>query len=164
MRLMKDLPTVDTPPRGSGSVRPIQRILLATDLSPASAEATEQALAMARQLGAELLVVSVVDGRRPVAPAGTEADLDRLGGRRVTEARRLAARARAQGIRATFLLWEGDPGQSIVDAASSEEVDLVIVGSHRRGAVGRLLLGSVSQHVASHARCPVLVARAAGSR
>jgi nucleotide-binding universal stress UspA family protein len=135
----------------------IQRILLATDLSPASAAANAQALELARDLGAELLIVNVVD--RSKDGMRSPDNLDRLPHEREAEARELAARARSAGIRTTFLIWEGDPGQSIVDAAASEGVDLVIVGRHERGRVGRLLLGSVSQHVVANARCPVLVAR-----
>jgi nucleotide-binding universal stress UspA family protein len=47
----------------------------------------------------------------------------------------------------------------IVDAAEAEHADMVLVGSHGRGVVGRFLLGSVSEHVVRHAPCPVLVVR-----
>ena len=59
----------------------------------------------------------------------------------------------------SFLVWTGDPGDMIVSAAEAERVDMVLVGSHGRGAVGRLFLGSVSEHVVRHAPCPVLVVR-----
>ena len=60
----------------------------------------------------------------------------------------------------TFLVWTGDPGESIVEAAEAEDVDLILVGAHRRGPIARFLMGSVSEHVARHAPCPVLIVRA----
>jgi nucleotide-binding universal stress UspA family protein len=146
----------------------IRRILLATDLSPASNEAADQALDLANDLAAELVILHVTDRsdltglRRRAAsdgPGGSAAGDAHAGEAREEEARTLTTRARNVGIRTTFLAWEGEPGQAIVDAAWSEDVDLVVVGSHGRGTVGRLLLGSVSQHVVSNAGCPVLIAR-----
>lgn len=158
---MTRLPVARAPadaPR-SRSIRSIQRILLATDLSEASTTAANVALDLARDLGAELVIVHVLD--RPARGAGwaNVPDLDPMTRRREGDARALTRRARREGIRTTFLPWDGDPGQSIVESALSEDVDLVVVGSHGRGAVGRILLGSVSQYVIANAGCPVLVAR-----
>lgn len=52
-------------------------------------------------------------------------------------------------------LVEGPPGDAIVDSAA--EAELIVVGHSRHGALGALVLGSVSEHVLRHARCPVLV-------
>jgi nucleotide-binding universal stress UspA family protein len=139
----------------------IRRILLATDLSPASEGAAMQALDLAHDLGADLLIVSVIDPRSLRLPGGrfgVRVDQVRTG--RETAAQELVSRGRAAGVRVNFLIWDGDPGESIVDAARSEQVDLVVVGSHGRGQVGRFLIGSVSDHVVRHAHCPVLVVRA----
>lgn len=138
----------------------IGRILLATDLSSASAQAATQALDLARDLRAELLIVNVVDGRGSAPRPGPGTPLGQLTRPREAEARDLAARAQRAGVQTRFLVWEGEPGEAIVDAARSESADLIVVGSRGRGTVGRLLLGSVSEHVVSNARCPVLVARA----
>ena len=137
----------------------IRRILLATDLSPASDGAAIQAMELAHDLSAELLVVSVIDPPtiRPVGLGSQRRDVVRAS--RETAAQGLVARGRAAGVRVTFLIWDGDPGQSIVDAAASEQVDLVVVGSHGRGAVGRFFVGSVSEFVVRNASCPVLVVR-----
>ena len=139
--------------------RAVQRVLLATDLSPASEAATSQAIDLARGLGANLLVVSVID---PDARASLGARGERMDQRRA--ARELAAQAvvvrgRQAGIAVSFLIWEGDPGPAIVEAAAAEEADIVVVGSHGRGRVGRLVLGSVSDHVVRNATAPVLVVR-----
>jgi nucleotide-binding universal stress UspA family protein len=57
-------------------------------------------------------------------------------------------------------LVEGDAGDGLVDAA--EGADLLVVGSSGRSGIASVLLGSVSRHVVSHARCPVVVVKPSG--
>ncbi len=137
-----------------------QKLLLATDLSEASSSATDQAFELAGMLGADLLVVSVIDPGSLLLPGGRfRARIDQVRERHEEEAQALVERGRALGIAVSFLVWTGDPGDQVVSAAEAERVDMVIVGSHGRGAVGRLFLGSVSEHVVRNAPCPVLVVR-----
>ena len=133
------------------------RILLATDLSAASGAATQEALRLASALQAELLVVSVIDPATDVGPGWRLSRSDQRREARTAAAQHLVATGRRRGVRTSFLVWEGEAGPAIVEAAASEGADLIIVGSHRRGPVGRILLGSVSEHVVRNARCPVLV-------
>jgi nucleotide-binding universal stress UspA family protein len=140
-----------------------RRILLATDLEPASSDAAVEALELARDLGADLLVVSVIDPGTLRLPGGRfGARVDQVRVTREAAAQDLVAQGRAAGVRVSFLIWEGDPGESIVDAARSEGADLVVVGSHGRGSMSRFLIGSVSDHVVRNAHCPVLVVRSKG--
>jgi nucleotide-binding universal stress UspA family protein len=142
----------------AAEVSPVaRRILLATDLSSASSAATEEAIRLARALSAELLVVSVIDPSGDAAPGWRLARSDQRREARTAAAQDVVAGGRARGVRTSFLVWEGDPGPAIVDAAVSESADLIVVGSHRRGPVRRVLLGSVSEHVVRNARCPVVV-------
>jgi nucleotide-binding universal stress UspA family protein len=141
-------------PRGT-----IRRILLATDLSGASDAASVQALDLARALAAELVVVSVIDPATDPVTGLRGTRIDRLREARLAAAQALVVRGRHDGVRVTFLVWEGDPGEAIVEAAASEQVDLIVVGSHGRSGVGRMLLGSVSDFVVRRAPCPVLVVR-----
>lgn len=137
-----------------------QKLLLATDLSDASASATDEAFALAARLGAALLVVSVIDPGSLLLPGGRfRARVDQVRQRREQLAQTLVERGRSEGVPVSFLVWEGDPGNMIVEAAEAEHADMVLVGSHGRGAVGRFFLGSVSEHVVRHAPCPVLVVR-----
>jgi len=132
--------------------------MLATDLGPASAAATEQAIEIAARLGARLLVTSVVDPGT-LKRDGTDRRIDQLREGREAAAQDVVQRSRERGTDAAFLVWEGDPGEAIVNAAEAEEADLIVVGSHGRGPVGRFLVGSVSDYVVRNARCPVLVVR-----
>jgi nucleotide-binding universal stress UspA family protein len=142
----------------------IRTVLLATDLSPASEAATDQALELAATFGARLLAVSVIDPGALRLPGGRFLmRVDQVREARERTAQHLVARGRLDGVSVDFLVWEGDPGESIVDAAVSEQADMIVVGSHGRGAVGRFLIGSVSDHVVRHAPCPVLVVRSAAA-
>jgi nucleotide-binding universal stress UspA family protein len=139
---------------------PIRTVLLATDFSPASTAATDEAFELAARLSASLLAVSVIDPNQLRLPGGRFGQrVDQVRSARESVAQELVARGRRRGVPVSFLIWEGDPGESIVDAARSESADLIVVGSHGRGAVGRFLIGSVSDHVVRNAPCPVLVVR-----
>jgi nucleotide-binding universal stress UspA family protein len=137
-----------------------EKLLLATDLSEASASATDEAFELARRLGASLLVVSVIDPGSLILPGGRfRQRIDQVRERREHLAQELVERGRDVGVDVSFLIWTGDPGDMIVAAAEAEHADMVLVGSHGRGVVGRLFLGSVSEHVVRNAPCPVLVVR-----
>ena len=125
----------------------IETVLLATDASQASTAAEDHAVELAARLGARLLVLSVVSGTPTVRDE------------RQLAVESIVQRARAAGADAQGMTWDGVAGESIVDAAEAESADLIVVGTHERGAVGRLFLGSVSDHVVRHARCPVMVVR-----
>lgn len=148
------------PVRAAAPSASVHKLLLATDLSEASTSATELALELASRLDAALLVVSVIDPGSLLLPGGRfRARVDQVRERHEQQAQGLVERGRQLGIDVSFLVWTGDPGDQIVAAAEAEHVDMVLVGSHGRGAVGRLFLGSVSEHVVRNAPCPVLVVR-----
>jgi len=140
--------------------RPIRTILLATDLTAASREATDRAIDLAARLGARLLIVNVLEKRRLVG-GGSHERVDQARTEREALLVKVVRDARAAGITAEFLVWEGDPGGSIAAAAEAEGADLVVVGTRCRSGAERMLLGSVSDHVVRHAGCPVLVVRPA---
>lgn len=139
-------------------VRPIRTILLATDLTAASREATGRAIDLAGRLGARLLIVNVLEKRRLVG-GGSHERVDQARSEREAHLVKVVRDARAAGVTAEFLVWEGEPGGSIAAAAEAEAADLVVVGTRGRSGAERMLLGSVSDHVVRHAQCPVLVVR-----
>jgi len=139
-------------------VRPIRTILLATDLTAASREATQRAIDLAARLDARLLIVNVLEKRRLVG-GGSHDRVDQARSERETHLVAVVREARSAGVTAEFLVWEGDPGGSIAAAAEAEGADLVVVGTRGRSGAERMLLGSVSDHVVRNATCPVLVVR-----
>lgn len=136
----------------------VRKVLLATDLSATSVPATNEAFAMAGRLHAELLIVSVIDPASLRLPGGRYwVRMDQVRDHRQSAAQELVQRGGREGVRVRFLIWEGEPAEAIVDAASAEDADIIVLGSHGRGPIGRLLLGSVSQQVVRHSRVPVVV-------
>jgi len=138
----------------------IRRVLLATDLSAASEGAAGQALRLAADVRAELLVVSVIDPNTRIPADAQVTRMDQRRAVREAAAQALVIRGMQRGVRVSFLVWEGEPGPGIVEAAESEHADLIVVGMRRRNRLERLVLGSVSDHVVRHASCPVLIAKA----
>ena len=74
-------------------------------------------------------------------------------------ARDMARRLGDAGLEAVAQRRDGDPAQQIVDVARSWQADLIVVGTHGRTGLRRLLMGSVARNVLHHAHCSVLVAR-----
>jgi nucleotide-binding universal stress UspA family protein len=149
---------VDPGPRATATIRRIERVLLATDLTVASEAATDRAIEIAAQLGASLVIVSVIDpGQLRLPGGGFRLRMDEERALRESAARACAVRAQKLGVATSTLIWQGDPADSIIEAAAAEDADLVVVGSRGRAKVGRLLLGSVSDEVVRTAGRPVLV-------
>ncbi len=71
--------------------------------------------------------------------------------------RRSSCKAREAGVHATYLIWEGDPAESILEASIAEGADVIMLGSRPRTNLRRLILGSVSSEVAKRAACEVIV-------
>jgi nucleotide-binding universal stress UspA family protein len=140
------------------AVRIIDTILLATDLSEASQEATDHAIGLASQLTARLLIVNVLERRR-LSGSGSHERIDQARAEREARLVDLVLAANGLGVTAEFLVWEGDPGDAIVAAAEAECADLVVVGTRGRSGAGRMLLGSVSDHLIRNISGPVLVVR-----
>jgi len=152
-------PSIDAIRREDHSSSP-QRVLVATDASATSAGAEHAGIDIAARVGASLVFVSVIDPSRLRLPGGLfHTRVDQVRSQREAALTRIVARAREQGVAAQFLIWEGEPGASVIDAADAEGADLIVVGSHDRGPIGRRLLGSVSSYVLSHAPGNVIIVR-----
>jgi len=133
------------------------RILLAVDLTPASRDATNEAIKRASDDHADLIVLSVVEQHNLHLPGGGARRVDQERDRLTSGAQAIVRQARDAGVRATFLIWEGDPAESILEASQAEGADVIVLGSRPRLNVRRLILGSVSSEVAKRATCDVVV-------
>jgi len=140
------------------SRRPIETVLLATDLSSASDDATAWAIQTAAAFRARLLMVNVLEHRR-LHGFGSHDREDQARAERESVLEDLVSRARTGGARCEYILWSGEPSSSIVSVAEAERADLIVVGTHGRARAGRLFLGSVSDHLVRSAPCPVMIVR-----
>jgi len=133
----------------------MERILLAYDGGEPAQKALTMTAELANAFGATVTVVSVV----PVHPG--RAPIDPWDDREVHRAELLEAdlALRALGIEPELIESSGDPARTIERIAAERSFDAVIVGARGLGLVGRVLQGSVSEHVATHAATTVIVAR-----
>ena len=134
------------------------KILLATDGSARSRLAADRALELAQSHGSELVVVSVLDfpaGIRGVAPQ-ERLELLKICQEQVAE---VVKRAEALKLKAEGVIMEGVAYSAIADLAREYRVDLVVMGSHGKTGLSRLLMGRVTERVIGHAPCPVLVVK-----
>ncbi|HEU4367502.1 MAG TPA: universal stress protein [Methylomirabilota bacterium] len=147
----------------------VQRITYATDFSTASLAAFPHAVRLTKATGAELTILHVLPApTSPFVDSGyvPQEIWDQLdAGMRAHaghEMDRLVKQAVDAGVRATTAIVDGGiPADEIVRAAESTKADLLVLGTHGRTGVARLVLGSVAARVVATASCPVLTVRMA---
>lgn len=144
-----------------------ETILMPTDFSTPSQHALEYAVALAKQSGAAIHLVHVVAYPIEIASFAEAYYVEYAGLRKqVTEdvERQLAALAKTiPGLTVTTEVLEGAPARAIVAAARDRNCQLIVMGTHGRGAFSHLVLGSVAERVVRTAACPVLTVSAAAT-
>lgn len=140
------------------------KILFATDGSACSTHAMLKARHLLPLADAELFVVAVVDTTPLMVGyegpgAGAVVLLDRIQADTQADLDRAVELFEDAGLKVTPLRREGEPAAQIVEAAKEVEADLVVLGTHGRNALGRLVLGSVSDAVLHHWHGATLVIR-----
>ncbi|WP_310430135.1 universal stress protein [Chamaesiphon sp. VAR_48_metabat_135_sub] len=155
----------------------LQRILLAIGDSPDSAQILASGLTLVEKLGAEILILHVLD---PLVPHGMSAGVSPLVGgvlpiiddrvieqyiqarneRERTGIERLQAyaeQAQDRGIEAEILQNYGDSGPLICEAAKNWAADTILMGRNQKSLLNEIFLGSTSNYVLHHAPCSVMV-------
>jgi nucleotide-binding universal stress UspA family protein len=134
---------------------PVRTILHPTDFSPSSTYALEMAAALARDYEAELIVMHVHSV--PVALYGEAgvAPLPDTSAAAAAELRRVSV----PGARIRHIFTEGEPVGEILRVADDRDADLIVMGTHGRRGLTRLVMGSVAELVVRRATCPVLTVR-----
>lgn len=136
-----------------------KNILVATDGSSCSDVAVEEALNYAKSYEGALKIVRVVNVTEEF-----QAHAPHLVEKLVNEAQnsleKIKEKARRIGVNAETFVKEGEPFTAIVDLAKQIKADIIVLGSHGRTGLKRLLMGSVTARVIGHTSCPVLVVRA----
>jgi universal stress protein A len=148
------------------NVAGIKKILYATDYSKASARALEEAVKLAKQNHAELLVVHVIEpapfvaGEEEFGSGEMYVKLEDLAKQEAQASMtKLLARLKKTKVKAQGLLFKGSVQDQIVKVAKSKKVDMIVIGTHGRTGLSKLIMGSVAGKVVSSANCPVLTVR-----
>jgi Universal stress protein UspA and related nucleotide-binding proteins len=136
----------------------LRTLLVPTDFSECSRIGFDYGLQLARDFGAELRLVHVINPNAfPFGDKYTALDpaqlLQQIEDAAQKRMRSMAARAKA---RYSVRLIHGSPAVEICNAAN-EDADLIVISTHGRTGLGHILLGSVAEHVVRHAHCRVLV-------
>lgn len=141
-------------------------IVVGTDGSDTAGKAVEQAIELAKPLGATLHVVTafqpVSEDKLARETAQMPKDLQwMLNPREQVDAtlQRAASAADGTGLKVETYARQGDPADALLDVAEERDADLIIVGNKGMTGAKRFLLGSVPNKVSHHAPCSVLIIR-----
>lgn len=135
-----------------------RKILFPTDFSPFGQEALRWATSLARDSGAALIIVHVEEP--PMSYGGGEVFIGGEEGDR-EELKKSLVKVVPTDAKVPFehKLLVGDPATAIVEEADNENADLIVIGTHGRTGLTRLLMGSVAEAIVRRAKCPVLVVK-----
>src|ERR1041384_6892380 len=154
------------PRQGAAEFPQLQKILLPTDFSGCANFALPYAASIARAAAATIICVQVVE---PVVPAVGYTGLaepmpiadisDQLEDSAERQLPKLAECEECSGLKIEAVIVHGDAAAEIVRVAAEREVDLIVISSHGRTGLGRMIFGSTAEAVVRHAKCPVLVVK-----
>jgi universal stress protein A len=140
------------------------KILHPTDFSDCAEKAQALAVDLVGKLGGEIIFLQVLietplygEGVLSTVQVQSVYDAQRKWSEEALEAR--AAELRQRGIKASWRLQAGVPFEVIVKIAEEERADMIVIGTHGRSGLNRVLLGSVAERVIRLAPCPVLTVR-----
>lgn len=143
----------------------VNKILCAVDFSNHSKEVAEYARLLAKPLGAEVIVVYAAPSlSQYVGFHVPTASIETLVGEIVTGAEKTMEAFVAEnfaGIKTSGRVVTGYAAEEILDVAETEKVDMIIMGTHGRKGIDRILFGSVAEKVVKSANMPVLTIRPA---
>ena len=136
----------------------LKSVLVATDFSPASEKALRHAAAIARHYGSKLYIAHVVSGlgfvmagpdSSAMASGLAEKNLEKL-------EQQLIIRGALAGLTHEMIVREGEVWEELEKVVAQRSVDMVVIGTHSRTGIAKLVLGSVAEEIFRHASCPVL--------
>ncbi|HEX3084653.1 MAG TPA: universal stress protein [Pyrinomonadaceae bacterium] len=144
----------------------LRRVLLPTDFSGCANFALPYAAAIARAANATVICLNVVE---PIVPAvGYSGMAETMPIAEMSEQLEDSAERELpdvmncedlRGLKVEEVIGHGDAAAEIVRVADEHEVDLIVISSHGRTGLGRIIFGSTAEAVVRHARCPVLVVK-----
>lgn len=141
----------------SCAIMGFEKILLATDGSESVEAAIQEAINIARVCSSRLFVLSVVEVN-PEYEALAPNIVEKAEAETKEHVDSVKQRAEKEGISCETIVHQGEePYRFIVDEAKKTKVDMIVMGSHGRTGLKRLMMGSVTARVIGHAPCKVLV-------
>lgn len=162
---MRNQPMPETTPERTSWPK-VRLILLPTDFSGCANHAMPYATAIAHATKARIICVHVVE---PVVPTVGYTGLaeplpiadvsEQLEHSAERELPKLAETEECAGLEIEDVIVHGDPAAEIVRVADERQVDLIVISSHGRTGLGRIIFGSTAEAVVRHAHCPVLVVK-----
>jgi nucleotide-binding universal stress UspA family protein len=143
-----------------------QRLLVPVDCSEDANQALEYAIALARTLGARVILLHVMQSppwggvdMDVTLPHAYSQFIQHLEAEVTHRMQACLERVTARGLEGEMAVVHGEPFQEILDTAKKQQVDLIIMGTHGRTGLQHVLMGSVAEKVVRLAPCPVLVVR-----
>lgn len=137
------------------------KILLATDGSENARRAADEAAGIAGEFSSHVILVYIIN-TPPSQSRMAKANFDvhsLLEEDARSEIRGTMDVFDKEGLPYTLKVAIGDPAAEIIEIAGKERADLIVIGSRGLGTIKGVLMGSVSQKVAQHASCPVLIVK-----
>ena len=143
----------------------LRNILTATDGSKFSDAAASEAICIAKRTGSRLIAVSAVPSESisPMDITHAQMQKDLISQKEFETAendvKAVKKIAEEEGVKVEGLILSGMPYEAIVETAKEKRADIIVIGSHGRTGLARLLMGSVAERVIGHADCAVLVVK-----
>lgn len=146
----------------------IKRIMILVDFSPNSERAVAYGLDIARDKGAAVYLLHminqrIIDAVQELCSKGYKGDfiqnLKKLVADRERDLREYVPADLQQGLDIQYLIRKGEPAEEVANLAKEFSVDLIVLGSHGTTGLATTFIGSVAQSVVSRAPCPVLLVR-----
>ena len=134
-------------------------LLVPTDFSPCAEHALDYACALAAKLDARIHVVNAVDAALPEVSVTFSDTIAALREHNTAALAALLAPRRGRVAFGETRIIDGDPRDVVLGVARELAADLIVIGTHGRRGLSRLLLGSVAEDIVRRAPCPVLAVR-----
>jgi len=135
----------------------LNRILVPTDFTTTSEAALSYGIALTRAFNAKLVLLNVPEHPGAAAeaeyPIGISETMQNAANQRLGD---LLSREEIRELKPEYVMRIGHPAEEIVKFAESHAIDLIVMGTHGREGVARVLVGSVAETVVRRATCPVL--------
>lgn len=143
-----------------------KRILVPTDFSEPAGAALDYAKTLAQALGASLHILCVMDDpmpgfKMPDHVCSIPAIRRQLEAEAKEQLAKLLTPEERTAFRAELTAEWGNPYAKVLDFASKHDIDMIVMGTHGRGGLEHVLIGSVAERVVRQASCPVLTIRPA---